>query len=223
MMRKFTTRMELKEINEKGRFIGHASVYGNVDDGGDIVMPGAMRKTVQENGGKFPLMYNHRDTIGVSFVEDSEKSLVTEGFINLDSPKGAETHSNMVFFQSKGMPFGMSIGYAPIHDKITRKNGIRSLHEIVLFETTVTETPMNRAARVSDVKSILEELTEWKAGRRISAASAARLEAAMNEIRSLYAEPEENGEPEADLSGEPQILHSMLSDLKKSIPASLFS
>ena len=31
-------------IDAEGRFAGYASVFGQLDDGGDIVMPGAFRK-----------------------------------------------------------------------------------------------------------------------------------------------------------------------------------
>lgn len=219
-----TRRMELKELNDKGRFIGHASVYGNTDDGGDVVVAGALRKTVQDNEGKFPLMYNHRETIGVSNVEDSPKSLITEGFINLNLVEGQKVYTNMEFFKSRGHSFGMSIGYAAIGDKIQRKNGVRYLHEIVLYETTVTESPMNRAARVTDVKSLLELLQEVKIGRRFSSATRAKIEGLVNEFQSLLAEAESTESDDgADMIEEPQKMHSALVSLKQSIPASLFN
>ena len=38
--------MEPLPIDGEGRFAGYASVFGRLDDGGDIVMPGAFRKSL---------------------------------------------------------------------------------------------------------------------------------------------------------------------------------
>jgi phage head maturation protease len=40
--------LEVKELDDAGTFVGFASVYGNVDSYGDIVMPGAFDRTMRE-------------------------------------------------------------------------------------------------------------------------------------------------------------------------------
>lgn len=222
-MKQLFSRMEIKEVNDNGKFVGFASIYGNRDQGGDVVVAGALTKTIQERGGKFPLFYNHRVNVGVSSVQDTPKGALTEGVINLEKQVGRDLYSDIKFFAANGQSFGMSIGYTPIPDKIERKNGTRYLREIVLHETTLTESPMNQEATVVDVKTILEDIAEWKAGRKLSAASRARLEAAMEEIRSLMAEPEQQEASGADQGDEPQKMHSALVDLKQYFSALRFN
>ena len=43
---------ELKAVGESGAFEGYAAVYGNVDQGGDMIQPGAFGKTIADRGGK---------------------------------------------------------------------------------------------------------------------------------------------------------------------------
>src|SRR3569833_3490313 len=55
-------------IEESGRFAGYASVFGTVDDGGDIVMPGAFTKTLTARGrANIRLLFQHdpKDPVGV--------------------------------------------------------------------------------------------------------------------------------------------------------------
>ena len=42
--------MEPLPIDSEGRFQGYASVFGRLDDGGDIVMPGAFRRSLTLRG-----------------------------------------------------------------------------------------------------------------------------------------------------------------------------
>ena len=43
-------KLEIKSISDQGIFKGLASVYGNVDLGGDVVEPGAFARTLAHKG-----------------------------------------------------------------------------------------------------------------------------------------------------------------------------
>lgn len=148
-------KLQIKAIGETGEFTGLAAVYGNRDYGGDVILPGAFTKSIQERGGKFPLFYQHQVNVGVSTVEDTPDGLLTKGFLNMQKQVAKDLHSDMLFYKEHGLDFGMSIGYKAIPDKIELKNGSRILREVMLFENTLDELPMNDKARVIDVKSLV--------------------------------------------------------------------
>lgn len=148
-------KLQIKSVDSTGEFVGLAAVYGNRDYGGDVILPGAFTKSIQEKGGKFPLFYQHQVNVGVSAVEDTPEGLLTKGFLNMQKQVAKDLHSDMLFYKEHGLDFGMSIGYKSIPDKTEIKNGSRVLREVMLFENTLDELPLNDKARVIDVKSLV--------------------------------------------------------------------
>jgi hypothetical protein len=189
-----TVALEVKDLTDAGTFVGLSAVYGNTDLRGDVILPGAFTKTLQESGGKYPLLYEHQINVGVSYVRDSADGLVTTGKLNLDKQAAREAYSEIKQYHENGMSFGMSIGYLTVPGKSKIERGKRYLGEIQLFENTLTSLPLNPEARVHGVKGVdaAEELssllTELKAGRTISAATHAKIKAAIENLQSLLAE-----------------------------------
>lgn len=177
--------LEFKD--DAGEFIGTAAVYGNVDRGGDVIVKGAFAKTIQENGGKVPLMLDHRTPIGISEISDSEDGLKNRSVMNLDKPLPRETYSDLKFYQQHGKPYGMSIGYSSVKENF--EGSIRYLKEIELYEVSLTLMPMNPRAMVDSVKS--EEfaafMEEIKSGRRLSAATLARMQELLDSQETAHA------------------------------------
>ena len=57
---KSTDLGSLTDIDEKASLVkGYGSVFGNKDSDGDIIMRGAYRKTLQENGDRVKYLYQH--------------------------------------------------------------------------------------------------------------------------------------------------------------------
>jgi phage head maturation protease len=55
--------IDAKAINDQGEFEGYLSVFGNVDQGGDVVAPGAFAKSLQRRPApKVKLLLQH-DTL----------------------------------------------------------------------------------------------------------------------------------------------------------------
>lgn len=153
-MERKQVQLSVKEVGDTGEFIGHASVFGNIDLGGDVITKGAFRKTINDNSGRFPLLDGHSETVGAVTAEEDGYGLKVKGRINLDTTIGRDLHSNMKFLKMNGIDLGMSIGFIPIPSKVAHKEGYRELNEVKLVEVTLTPIPMNPLARVTDVKSV---------------------------------------------------------------------
>lgn len=164
---------DVKTITEAGHFEGLSSVYGNIDLGNDIVEPGAFTKTIQEHGSKVPLLTDHRESIGLSNLEDRPEGLYTFNQLNLAKSVARDAYADLKFYFENGIKMGMSIGYKVVQwvpDKVNE--AIRHLTEVKLWENSITLFPMNQLARVQAVKSAEDDLsaliTEIKAGRMFS-------------------------------------------------------
>ncbi len=157
--------IEVKSLTDAGEFEGIASVFGNVDLGGDIMESGAFTKTIRERGNKRRLLDSHKVRIGIAEVNETPYGIPVKGIINLEKQAGRDAYSDLKFYENKGFPMGMSIGYETIRADTDTK-GIRHLREVKLWEVTVTEFPMNERATVMSVKSLqglMDQVNEMKA------------------------------------------------------------
>jgi HK97 family phage prohead protease len=147
-MKKF--KFEIKEWQEDGTFYGVASMYGNVDYGGDVVERGAFTKTINEKK-TIPILWQHKQDIpiGVGELEDTDRGLMIRGKLNLEVLKAKEAYSLI----KQGAIKGLSIGYDVVKDKWDK--GIRYLKELRLWEVSVVTFPMNSEAVINSVKSVV--------------------------------------------------------------------
>ncbi len=213
-------RLQIKDVTEAGQFEGYAAAFNNEDLGGDIIEPGAFRKTASENS-KVPILWGHnsREVIGVNqlMLEDM-KGLKVTGQLALDVQRGKEAHSLM----KMGAVKGLSIGYDPIVVDYSRmeKDNIRILKEVKLWEYSVTPFPMNPEATVTVVKSmeelegLLHELMAYKGTEKLSAEKTALIEQAIEKLSALRAA---KAAPEAAKQDEiaPEILHAASDRISK--------
>lgn len=138
--------LEIKSIDSSGTFEGLASVYGNADEGGDIVEHGAFTKTLASSKDR-PLLWQHRDPIGTVTLRDSTAGLIAKGKLVLGTTLGRDAYELV----KAGVVDGMSIGYSVIN--ADRDGEYRRLLELKLYEVSLVTFPMNQAARVTTVKS----------------------------------------------------------------------
>lgn len=144
-------KFEVKDIDEQGIFEGYAAVFGNIDRTGDVIEPGAFRKTLQENP-QLPILWQHNpaEPIGltVAAVEDN-KGLRVKGQLNLETARGREAYALI----KQGVLRGLSIGYDTI--KEAWEGTTRKLKEIRLWEWSLVTFPANPLAQVEAVKAVL--------------------------------------------------------------------
>lgn len=146
---KHMLRMEIKEISSAGEFEGLLSVYNNVDQGRDLVEPGAFTKTIQERGGEVPLLWQHKADvpIGMLSLQDGPDALRVKGrlLMELDDAKKA-----YLLIKAKIVK-GLSIGFETIKDTV--EDGVRRLKELKLYEGSIVTFPMNELAIITSVKA----------------------------------------------------------------------
>lgn len=212
-------RFEVKELTEAGQFTGYASVYGVVDQQGDIVEKGAFTKTIKEKGAQVPILWQHNtdEPIGMGALTDTESGLMINGQLELDLPEAAKTYVRL----KKGLAKGLSIGYRVITD--TLKDGKRLLKEIKLYEVSLVLIPANELAVVTSVKAdeppadeeeFSKALTviEQKAGRMISAANRSRIEQCISVLQALLAADDSSAPGKGAASGVSEEPHGKDSD-----------
>jgi uncharacterized protein len=142
---------EVKALGEDGSFSGWASVFGNVDQQGEVVMPGAFKQINVNTDGRLVVLWQHdqRNPIGTAAVHEDAKGLAFNGSLVLEDPMARKARAHMLAKSVRGM----SIGYSVIKDEI--KAGVRYLQELKLHEISVVTFGANALAGVAAVKDAL--------------------------------------------------------------------
>ena len=144
-----------REPDADGTFEGYASVFDVVDNGMDVVAPGAFGKSLSM-GRRIKMLWQHDPgrPIGVwDEVREDNRGLFVKGRLLKDSTDGA----NALALLRGGAIDGMSIGY--ITKAATEEAGgrVRKLLEIDLKEVSLVTFPMLADAVVTDVKAMTTE------------------------------------------------------------------
>lgn len=146
---KHRLRMEIKEISPTGEFEGLLSVYNNVDQGGDMVEPGAFTKTIQERGSQVPMLWQHKSDvpIGMLTLQDGPDALRVKGQLLMELPEAQKAY---LLIKAKIVK-GLSIGFETVKDAMD--GAVRHLKELRLFEGSIVTFPMNELAMITAVKN----------------------------------------------------------------------
>jgi HK97 family phage prohead protease len=140
-------------IDEDGRFAGYASVFGRLDEGGDIVMPGAFRQSLGLRGQhRIKMLFQHdpKEPIGTwEVVREDAFGLWVEGRLVPEVPR-AEALRRLI---ARRAVDGLSIGFRTV--KATREGakGHRRLWQVDLWEISVVTFPMMDLARIAPGKA----------------------------------------------------------------------
>ena len=208
------------KVAPDGRTVeGYASTY-DIDQVGDIVVPGAYKKTLAERFSRIKVLRDHEFPIGkpMAALEDS-KGLLTKSYIS-DTQLGNETLTLL----RDGVLDRMSIGYEPVAKEMGQVEGksVRYLKEIKLYEWSVVTFPANESAAVTAVKA-LEDLDrafhDFKA-QKISAQELAAIcaKAAAPEAAPLAEHPDGAAhQPDTSDSAVVEMLSRLTHDIKHSI------
>ncbi|HEV7876953.1 HK97 family phage prohead protease [Bradyrhizobium sp.] len=135
-----------------GAIEGYASLFGEVDQARDMVMPGAFAQTLKARGlRKIPMLFQHdpSEPIGIwlELVEDW-RGLKARGRLIPDVLRARELLSLL----KAGAVDGLSIGYRTVRGQIDPKSRVRRLYQVDLWEISIVTFPLLNGARVSAVK-----------------------------------------------------------------------
>lgn len=156
--------MELKALDDKGQISGYASIFGNVDLGGDVISKDEPFKEIVRNpDGKVRMLFSHDSgsgwastasggmPVGLADVEQNSKGLKFDGQLVMDD----------TFVRDRLYPglkartiCEMSIGYdvLPGGGKIL-ESGIRELSALKLWEISTVIWGMNPKTSIDTVKA----------------------------------------------------------------------
>jgi HK97 family phage prohead protease len=141
--------MQAIPIDAEGRFAGYASVFGEVDDGGDIVMPGAFRKSLGLRGRhRVKMLFQHdpKEPVGTwDKVAEDGFGLWVEGRLVGEVPR-ADALRRLI---ARGAVDGLSIGFRTVKSTRDPRTGHRRLWEIDLWEISIVTFPMMDRARIA--------------------------------------------------------------------------
>jgi HK97 family phage prohead protease len=146
-----------------GKYSGFGAIYGNVDKGGDIMMPGCFAECLAK-GPSEPLLlffqHEHRMPIG-KLLDPMETNKGLR--VKFEFTPGHSLANDVKAGVDHGTIWGMSVGMrvdVKRHTQQTAKG--REIHKAELVEVSLTNMPMNPKARVSltHAKSILDACTK---------------------------------------------------------------
>jgi HK97 family phage prohead protease len=139
-------------IDAEGRFAGYASVFGSVDNGGDIVMPGAFARSLQgDQRGRIRMLFHHnsKEPVGAwERIAEDGFGLWVEGRLTAGVPR-ADALRRLIGARAID---GLSIGFRT--EKATRDpgTGYRRLLQVDLWEISIVANPMMNDARIKSLE-----------------------------------------------------------------------
>ncbi len=149
--------LELKSLGADGSFAGYASVFGVVDNQQDVVAPGAFKASLKQRSQPVQLLWQHQWEEPIGTIEalfEDKHGLYIRGRLLMEVARAREAHALL----KAGVIRGLSIGYSVKRSTRSRETGIRTLHEVELWEVSLVTFPANEAAQVTVVKSAETEM-----------------------------------------------------------------
>jgi len=199
----------------EGEFIGYASIFGNKDSYGDVVVPGAFLKSIGEweaSGDPIPCLYGHNmsdpdfNIGGTVDAREDEKGLRVHVKLDLDNPKALSTYRLLKGRRIRQMSFAYDViagGFATRpkpgeegkQDPETEE--YYELRELKLYEVSVVPVGANQETEILAVKSLqhladrIETMQRCgdseKAGRVLSSKNEEELRGAYDAIGRVLA------------------------------------
>lgn len=181
-----------------GGFTALVSVFGNVDLGGDRMMPGAFTKSLDRwraSGDPIPVIWNHDwdnplahiGKIDPNQAEETVDGLLVKGTLDTDTPFAQQVHRLLTERRVKELSFGYQV-----IDSKAAKGGVNELLEVDLFEVGPTlkgmnpETELLAVKAMEDAKDIARHVSA-KAGARHSRETLAMLQQMRDMLDQLIA------------------------------------
>lgn len=181
----------------EGEFTGYASVFGNKDSYGDVVVKGAFANTLAEwerKGVPIPLLWGH-NTADPDFnlgeivtAEEDEHGLKVHGRLDMESPKSAQTYRLLKSGRVNQMSFAYGIvdgAYIqPEGEGKTWRDAFYELRELELYEVSIVPIGANQETEILAVKSVVGSLAA-KAGRALSAKNEDAIRGALGQAEEI--------------------------------------
>jgi HK97 family phage prohead protease len=138
-------------IAPDGTVEGYASLFGEIDQARDMVMPGAFEASLRRRGvRRVPMLFQHdpSEPIGVWLdLHEDSRGLYARGRLIPEVVRARE----LLALLKAGTTDGLSIGFRTVKGRIDPKTRIRKLEAIDLWEISIVTFPLLPGARVRAV------------------------------------------------------------------------
>jgi HK97 family phage prohead protease len=139
-------------IAPDGGIEGYASLFGEIDQARDMVMPGAFAATLRRRGlRRIPMLFQHdpAEPIGIWLeLREDHRGLYARGRLIPEVMRARE----LLALLKAGASDGLSIGFKTVKARVDPKSRVRKLHEVDLWEISLVTFPLLAGARVHAVK-----------------------------------------------------------------------
>lgn len=132
------------------RFAGYAAIFGKRDSGGDTILPGAFRASLDRRlteGLRLPLLWQHRPDQQIGWVDvvgEDARGLRVVASITATQSAAARALTD-------GAVDGLSFGYRVRQGQVLADG--RELHDLDIMEVSLVTRPMQPLARVHYVQA----------------------------------------------------------------------
>lgn len=214
----------------EGEFTAYASVFGNKDSYGDVVLQGAFLDTIQEwkdSGNVLPLLFGHNmqdpdfNVGSVLEAKEDDHGLLVHAQLDLESPKAAQVYRLLKGRRLSQMSFAYDVlegGEAERTKADGSKEYVYELRKLKLYEVSVVPIGANQETSILAVKAAESAASQLGAG-TLTEESASEILKAYNALGDLLKGtsgdgPSKSGEagaagnPESKAS--PAARHSLL-------------
>jgi len=217
---------ELIDADEKAGIIkGYGSYFGNKDSDNDVIMKGAYKKTIAENGERVKYLYQHdmNQPIGkMTELYEDDKGLVFVAEI-----AKTQLGNDVVELMKSGVITENSVGIMPIQKN--NKGDYREITEVKLYEISAVTLAANDQAKILDVKGNIDvdklskrydNLTKLIRKGEISDEMGFAIEAEIQKLKSLFIEftkpVDEITSPNVEVkNNDSEVFNYLLNSLKK--------
>lgn len=183
------TRMRVKAGPEdglkEGQFEAYASVFGNKDSYGDVVVKGAFAETLDQwksGDSLIPLLFGHNMSdpdYNLGHVEEAKEDdhgLLTLNQLDLDNPKAVQTYRlikgrriNQMSFAYEVLEGGFATRQKDPDDEASEKEEYFELRKLKLYEVSVVPIGANQETEITAVKAAALAEAQLQAGGRLDA------------------------------------------------------
>jgi HK97 family phage prohead protease len=146
-------------IAPDGTVEGYASLFGEIDQARDMVMPGAFAASLKTRGvRRVPMLFQHdpAEPVGVWLeLREDWRGLYARGRLIPEVVRARE----LLALLKAGTADGLSIGFRTVKGRIDPKTRVRKLVEIDLWEISIVTFPLLPGARIRAVKKAPSRLS----------------------------------------------------------------
>lgn len=187
------------EGSPEGTFTGYASVFGNVDSYGDVVVKGAFEESLATQK-VFPVYWSHQMSdpmmnIGKTLeIREDDHGLFVKAQLDLETPMGAQVHRLIKDGRVNQMSFAFDVEDYAFADSDEKGQHVE-LRKLKLHEVSVVQVGANQQTELLEVK---DRVSRLKADRTITETDVERLTEASRLISEVIGDSQPPSDEDED-------------------------